>query len=86
MKIKKEFTLRNIGGESTLVPVGDTAESFKGLIKINDVGSYIWNNLEKVNTEEEIVSILVENCGLELNEAQKDVKDFLEYLKNVDIL
>lgn len=86
MKIKKEFKLRNIGGESTLVPVGDTAESFKGLIKINDVGSYIWNNLEKVNTEEEIVSILVENCGLELNEAQKDVKDFLEYLKNVDIL
>ena len=45
MKIKKEFMLRNICGEEALVPVGETAKSFKGIIKVNDIGSFIWNNL-----------------------------------------
>lgn len=86
MKIKKDFELRNIGGENTLVPVGDTANSFKGIIKINDIGSFIWNNLENVNTEEEIVSMIVSGYGLEAIEARKDVSDFLTYLKNVQII
>lgn len=86
MKIKKDFELRNIGGENTLVPVGDTANSFKGIIKINDIGSFIWNNLENVNTEEEIVSMIVSGYGLEAIEARKDVNDFLTYLKNVQII
>lgn len=86
MKIKKDFELRNIGGENTLVPVGDTANSFKGIIKINDIGRFIWNNLENVNTEEEIVSMIVSGYGLEAIEARKDVNDFLTYLKNVQII
>lgn len=86
MKIKKEFMLRNICGEEALVPVGETAKSFKGIIKVNDIGSFIWNNLENSKNECEIVSEVVENYGLDAIEAKKDVRDFIEYLKNVDII
>ena len=48
MKIKKEFMLRNICGEEALVPVGETAKSFKGIIKVNNIGSFIWNNFRQL--------------------------------------
>ena len=86
MKIKKEFELRNVCGEHTLVPVGDTATTFKGLITINNIGHFIWDNLEKVDTEEEIVSMIVDKYKLDPNKAKSDVDDFLKYLRNVDII
>ena len=49
MKIKKEFVLRNVYGENALVPVGDSASSLKKIIKVNELGSFIWNNLEDFN-------------------------------------
>ena len=86
MKIKKEFCIRNICGENTLVPVGETASSFKGIIKVNEIGSSIWNNIEKVVNEEEIVSMIVKDFNLDFNQAKNDVNDFINYLKDVNII
>ena len=86
MKIKKEFTVRDLYGEDVLVPVGETAKSFKGIIKMNNIGRFIWENLEKVETEDEIVSMVVDKYDLELTQAKNDVDDFIKYLKNVDII
>ena len=86
MRIKKEFCMRNIYGESTLVPVGETASSFKGIIKVNEIGSFIWNNIEKAVNEEEIVSMIVKDFNLDFNQAKNDVYDFINYLKDVNII
>ena len=86
MKIKKEFCMRSICGENALVPIGETASSFKGIIKVNNIGSFIWNNLETVENEEEIASLVAAKYNLELNEARSDVDDFIKYLKNVNII
>ena len=86
MKIKKEFMLRNMYGENALVPVGDTAISFKGIIKVDNIGIFIWNNLERAKSEDEIISMVMDSCGLDFSDAKKDVNDFIEYLKNVDII
>jgi len=86
MKIKKEFCMRNICGENTLVPIGETAVSFKGIIKVNNIGSFIWNNLEGAKDENEIVSMVMDKYNLELSEARTSVDDFLKYLKNVNII
>lgn len=86
MKIKKEFCMRNICGENTLVPIGETATSFKGIIKVNNIGSFIWNNLESAKNEDEIVSMVMDKYSLEFREARSDVDDFIKYLKNVKII
>lgn len=86
MKIKKEFCMRNIYGENTLVPVGDTASSFKGIIKVNEIGSFIWNSIEKSLNEEEIISMIVKDFNLDFNQAKNDVHDFINYLKDVNII
>lgn len=86
MKIKKEFCMRNICGENTLVPIGETAVSFKGIIKVNNIGSFIWNNLESAKNEDEIVSMVMDKYSLDLREARSDVDGFIKYLKNVNII
>ena len=86
MKIKKKFCMRNVCGENTLVPVGETMLTFKGIIKVNNIGSFIWNNLENVENEEEIVSMIMNRYNLDLTEVKNDVKDFIKYLKSVDII
>lgn len=78
--------MRSICGENALVPIGETASSFKGIIKVNNIGSFIWNNLETVENEEEIASLVAAKYNLELNEARSDVDDFIKYLKNVNII
>ena len=86
MKIKKEFCMRNICGENTLVPIGETAASFKGIIKVNNIGAFIWNYLEDTENEEEIASMVASEYNIELNEARRDVDDFIKYLKDVNII
>ena len=86
MKIKKEFVLRNVNGENALVPVGDSASSLKKIIKVNELGSFIWNNLESAKNEDEIVSLVMDKYQVDFNQAKGDVDDFLKYLRDADII
>ena len=47
MRINKEFVLREIAGDYILVPVGDTALEFNGLITLNEVGAFLWGKLQQ---------------------------------------
>lgn len=54
MKIVKEFILREIAGECVLVPTGATSQEFNGMITISDTAKFIWENIEKVDSLEEM--------------------------------
>ena len=41
MKKKEEFLVRNIAGEYVMMPIGQTALKFNGLIMANSVSSFI---------------------------------------------
>ena len=51
MKIKKEFVMRRIDDECLLVPVGETASSFNGIITLNEVGAFVWEQLSECEDE-----------------------------------
>ena len=53
---------------------------------MNNIGSFIWNNLENVEDEDEIVSMVMDKYNLDIHQARTDVGDFIQYLKNVDII
>ena len=86
MRLKREFILRDIVGETILVPVGESTTSFNGLITMNEVGKFIWHNLSNVNSEEELVSLVLENYDIDKNIASVDVSEFLGQLKDADII
>lgn len=86
MKIKKEFVLRNIGGDLLLVPTGKTALDLNGMITLNEVGGEIWNMLPEVTCEEEIVQRILTEYDADPEEVRKDVAEFLEKFRELDII
>lgn len=86
MKIKREFIKRKIAGEFILVPIGNTALAFNGLITINELGKFIWENLESSKNEEDLLHKILEEYEVEEKEAKEDLDEFLDKLRQVDII
>ena len=86
MKFKKEFMLREIVGETILIPMGDSNNHFNGIITINELGKFIWENLESSKDEEDLLHKILEEYEVEEKEAKEDLDEFLEKLRQVDII
>ena len=86
MKFKKEFMLREIVGETILIPMGDSNNHFNGIITINELGKFIWENLESSKDKEELLHKILEEYEVEEKEAKEDLDEFLDKLRQVDII
>lgn len=86
MKINGEFLLREVVGETVLIPVGKTALEYNGMIIINQTGAFIWKALEEGLEETQILSRMTEIFEVAETEAAADLKEFLENLKTAGIL
>ena len=86
MIIKKELIQREIAGDTILVPAGKTVYDSNGLFVLNEVAAFIWNYLAEAESEEQIVSLLLEEYDVTKEEAEADVHAFLNKLKEMQIL
>lgn len=86
MKIEKEFILREIAGDYVIVPTGQTALEFNGLITVNELGAFIWKQLQQDITEEELIQAILEEYEVDQETARHDVKEFLNKLTECRIL
>ena len=86
MKIKKELIKREIAGDTILVPVNETVYDSNGLFVLNELASFIWDMLPSVNSEEEIVDAVLNEYEVEKEEAEKDIKEFMEKLQKMEII
>lgn len=86
MKLNKDFILREIAGEYILVPIGDTPLSFNGLITVNDVGAFIWNNIKKTSSEEELLKLILDEYDVDKDSAKEDLAEFLGKLREAEII
>ena len=80
MRIAKEFILRDIAGECVLVPTGATTQEFNGLITMTDTARFIWENMEKTDSMDELVKLLLEEYEIDEATAKQDVKGFIDEL------
>lgn len=86
MKIKYEFVKREIAGETYLVPVGEGARVFHGMMALNEVGSSIWDLLGDAENEEEIAKKLSEEYEATDEELLNDTKEFVEQLRKLGMI
>ena len=86
MIVKKTLIKRVIGNDTILVPVGKTVFESNGLFAINELGSFIWDLLPNVETEEEICRAVLEEYDVSEEEAAKDIHEFLGRLREMGIL
>ena len=63
MKIKSGFVLEEVGGEFLAVAVGELADSFNGMVRLNNTGAFLWNLLTEGDyTRDELCVKLAEAC------------------------
>lgn len=86
MKLKGKFILRQIMGEIIVIPVGDSALRFNGMICIDPVGGQIWKGLEAQRTKEEILEDILEEFDVSREEAAADLDEFIFQLRESGLL
>lgn len=86
MKIKDGFVLRNICDEYIVVAVGRQTLDFKGLIKLNETGAFLWEQLKNERSEEELLTALRAEYAVDEATAKADIAAFLASLKEAALL
>ena len=87
MKIKSGFILRDVGGKTFVVAVGERSKEFTGMITLNETGKIIWKALEKDATIDDAVDAILSVCeGVDRAIVEKDVADFVAKLQGDNIL
>lgn len=80
MKIKEGFLLRQVAGNYVVVPVGDEAVEFNGVVTINESGKFIWDLLQEDIEKEELLAKFMEEYSLSVEEAKEDIRVFIQTL------
>ena len=88
MKIKSGFVLDEVGGCYIAVAVGERANEFSSLIKLNSTGAFIWKLMvdKDVKREDVIEGILAVYEGVSREQVAKDVDNILAVFENAGIL
>lgn len=81
MKINKNIGYRIIDGEMFIVTPFN-----KTLHNLNETGTFIFQQIEKKKSQDEIIDRICEEFEVEREIAKKDVEDFIEKLKKKQIL
>ena len=86
MKIKKGFVLRVVGGENVVVPVGAMSKVFHGMINLNEVGAFLWRQLESDTTFEAVLAAMLEEYEVDEAIAKADLEKFVGELKEANLI
>lgn len=87
MKLKYEFVINNVAGETVAVSVGDNDGRFNGYIKLNETGAFIFKMLKNdVAREEIIAAVCREYPNATQEEAAESVDMLIEQLCKAELL
>ena len=86
MRIKEGFILREMGETFAAVPVEGESKQFYGMIQLNETGAFLWRNMEKECSEDQLAEALMETYGVDETQAKKDVSAVVEKFRKAGIL
>lgn len=86
MKIRKELLKREVGGEAFLVPLGKTVYDSNGLFVLTELGSFIWDLLPEADNADQILEKILLAYEVEEAVARADLEEFLNKLREMNIL
>lgn len=80
MKLKEGFLLREVAGETVVIPSGDSLD-LNMMITLNETGRVLWECLEKGAQEQDLVNALLAEYEVDEATAQAHVRKFVEKLR-----
>ena len=85
MKIKDGFVLREVAGDTVVLPSGDL--EINAMITLNESAAFLWKNMQEETSVENLVKAVVENYPeVDQESATKAVEGFIAQLKENDFL
>ena len=86
MKLKYNFAVREIMGEYVMVPLGEAALEFAGMISTSETGAWMVEALKEDVTQEELLQRLLAEFDVDEETARADLQEFLGQLKKQNLL
>lgn len=87
MRTNENYILREIDGESILIPIGEASEHLNGMIHLTPTAAFIWKEVDNSNCLEEIIQKLMGKYEVTEEIARRDIYGFLsEFYKRQMVL
>ncbi len=87
MKLKYQFVINQVAGDTVAVSVGNNDGRFNGYIKLNETGAFIFKKLKNDTTRDDIIkAILAEYPDATAEDAADSVDDLIDKLEKADLL
>ena len=65
-----------------VVTVGEASREFNGMIRLNEAGAFVWNQLEKGTTKKALIKLMLERYeDLDEETAKADLNELLEKIE-----
>lgn len=86
MKLKYDFAVREIMGEYVIVPLGEGALEFAGMISTTETGAFLVEALKNDVTREALLKRILEEFEIDEQTALGDLDEFLNRLRDLHLL
>ena len=86
MKHKPDFILQQVADTYVVVPVGEQALVFNGILTLNGTGAFLWKQLNVNMDMAALVDALISIYEVDAATAQADVEGFVSILKDRSLL
>lgn len=86
MKIKSGFVLHSMGSENVVVAVEERTADFRGMIRLNSTGAFLWRLMEKDCTKQSLAAALVQEYGISEKLAEEAVDSFISQFDGTDVI
>ena len=79
MKMKEGFLLRQVAGQTVVLPIGGDMD-LNVMITLNDTGAFLWEKLQEETDEAALVAALLGEYDVDEATAKQAVADFVAKL------
>ncbi len=86
MKIKENYMLRKVADCYVVVPIGAAVAEFNGMINLNEVGAFLWRQLESETTFEAVLSAMLDEYEVDEAVAKADLEKFINELTEANLI
>lgn len=86
MKLKDGVIFTNVADETIVVTVGEAANAFRGMIKLNETGAFIAQKMLQEISKEELVAMLRQEYDVDGEMAVEAVESIIEKFQSVGLI
>lgn len=86
MEIKRKVVLREVAGETMLIPVGDTSSEYNGIFTLSPSAATAFKAFQSGKSEEEALNDILSEFDIDKETAKADLDEFVDSLKEFGIL